>query len=60
MEVGQIIQIGLAVSGACAWASAFTKTPKDDAFFKSLYKLLDAIGGNIMNAQNKDPHKEPK
>ena len=52
MDVVQIIQTAAEVVGVCAAIAAVTPTPKDDAIFKPLVKLVNVLGLNVRHAKN--------
>lgn len=56
MDVVQIVKdVGIVVSTVIsvgAALSAITPTPKDDAFFKPLVKLVNVLGLNVRHAKN--------
>lgn len=51
---GQFILTGLGTSGFVSHAIAITPTKKDDNALGIIRGLLNVIGGNYLNAKNKD------
>lgn len=39
------------VSAFCSWFVAMTPTPKDDATWSKIYKLVEVVGGTCLRAK---------
>ena len=53
MDIASIIQIATLVIAAASAIAAITPTPKDDALFARLYKIVDLFALNIGKAKDK-------
>lgn len=48
-----LLQIGTSLIAACATIAALTPTPADDNLLGKLYKIIDLVGLNVLNAKSK-------
>lgn len=46
-KLNQYLEVALAIHAACSAICALTPTPKDDAFVRKMYKLIE-IGGLVI------------
>jgi len=52
-KIQQYVEVALAIHAAASILCALTPTPKDDAFLRKVYKVLEFIALNIGKAKQR-------